>query len=221
MKKTLLNIIVAGVTASGACAASATVVQTFGFGSAVQMVTNAAAFDLNTSLSNNYAEGGLLFQATGSGQNNGCGYAGIDCYDLPSELSPSFEGNYLATAGNNAYISIRKGDGSDFYNIEFAVGSGYLSLFGHWKSFNNALLTGSGNFSQADGNVLGLSDSAGFDEIRYFAFSSPGQTAGWSAAAIDQVRVGVPEPGSFALFGAALAGMAGVRRRRARVSPGA
>lgn len=220
MKKTLLNILLAGAAASSACAASAGVIQTFGFGSAVQTVTNSANFDLNTSVANTYAEGGLLFNASGSGQNNGCGYAGFDCYDDPSELSSAFEGNYMATAGNNAYVSIRKGDGSDFYRAEFAVGSGYGTLYGFWKTFNNALQTGSGNFSQADGVVLGLTDLAGFDEIRFFAFSSAGKSSGFSAAAIDQVRVGVPEPGSFALFGAALAGLVSVRRRRG-LSPGA
>lgn len=212
--KTLLKMMLAGLAVAGACNATAAVVQSFGAGSVVKTVTNSATFDLNSSLGNDYAEGGLLFRFTGSGNNNGCGYAGIDCYDSPSEIGLGFEGNYLATAGTNAYISIRKADGSDFSRIEFAVGSGYQNLHGYWRTFNDSLVTGSGNFSRNGGGILALNDVAGFDEVRYFAFSQANRTTGFSSAAIDAVAVGVPEPGSFALFGLGLMGLMGLRRKR-------
>lgn len=194
--------------------AGAAVLQTLGAGTAVGTVTNAAHFDLNTALANDWVEDGLLFHASGYGANNGCGYAGVDCYDAVSELSPAFDGNYLATSGTNAYISVRRADGADFYRIEFAAGSGYQSLNGYWATYADGQRTGGGNFSAPRGAILGLVDGAGFDEVRYFAFSTANRQAGYSAPALDEVRVGLPEPASPALCAAALAGMAAVLRRR-------
>lgn len=213
MNKTVLNMIAGGLAAASMASASAAVVQTFGSGALVSTATNSATFSANTQLANDYAEGGLLFRFTGSAENNFCGYAGFDCYDSPSEIGEGFDGNYMATAGNNSYVSIRKGDGSDFHRIEFAVGSGFLNLHGYWRTFNDNVLTGSGNFSRNGGGILGLLDVAGFDEVRYFAFSTPNRTAGFSSAAIDSVRVGVPEPGTFALFGLGMLGLACLRRK--------
>jgi hypothetical protein len=194
--------------------AGAAVLQTLGAGTAVGTVTNAAHFDLNTALANDWVEDGLLFHASGYGANNGCGYAGVDCYDAVSELSPAFDGNYLATSGTNAYISVRRAYGADFYRIEFAAGSGYQSLNGYWATYADGQRTGGGNFSAPRGAILGLVDGAGFDEVRYFAFSTANRQAGYSAPALDEVRVGLPEPASPALCAAALAGMAAVLRRR-------
>jgi len=196
--------------------AGAAVLQTLGAGTAVGTVTNAAHFDLNTALANDWVEDGLLFHASGYGANNGCGYAGVDCYDAVSELSPAFSGNYFATSGTNAYISVRRADGADFYRIEFAAGSGYQSLNGYWATYADGQRTGSGNFSSPRGAVLGLVDGNGFDEVRYFAFSTANRQAGYSAPALDEVRVGLPEPASPALCAAALAGMAAALRRRKR-----
>ncbi|MFS2024356.1 hypothetical protein ACL58G_14345 [Massilia sp. GER05] len=205
----------AALTLVAQCAGAA-VLQTLGAGTAVGSVTNAAHFDLNTALANDWVEDGLLFHASGYGANNGCGYAGVDCYDAVSELSPAFSGNYFATSGTNAYISVRRADGADFYRIEFAAGSGYQSLNGYWATYADGQRTGSGNFSSPRGAVLGLVDGNGFDEVRYFAFSTANRQAGYSAPALDEVRVGLPEPASPALCAAALAGMAAVRRRRKR-----
>lgn len=214
MKKALLKLAM-GLGAAGVMtAASAGVIQSFGVGSAVKQVTNSAHFDANTSVANNYAEDGLLFRYFGSANNNGCGYAGFNCYDDPSELSSAFEGNYMATAGTNAYVSVRKGDGSDFYMLEFAAGSGYSNLHGFWRTFNDGVQTAQGNFSKARGAVLGLMDMNGFDEVRYFAFSTANKQSGFSAAAFDEVRVGVPEPGVLALFGLALFALVGLRRKQ-------
>jgi hypothetical protein len=209
-------LLCAAALALAAQGAGAAVLQTLGAGTAVGVTTNAAHFELNAGLANDWVEDGLLFHASGYGANNGCGYAGVDCYDAVSDLSPAFSGNYFATSGMNAFISVRRADGADFYRIEFAAGSGYQALNGYWATYADGLRTGSGNFSSPRGAILGLVDGAGFDEVRYFAFSTANRQAGYSAPALDEVRIGLPEPASPALCAAALAGMAAVLRRRKR-----
>ena len=194
--------------------AGAAVLQTLGPGTAVGVATNAAHFDLNTTLANDWTEDGLLFHASGAGANNGCGYAGIDCYDAVSDLSPAFAGNYLATAGANAYVSVRRANGARMVGIEFAAASGYQALYGYWVTYAGGARTGSGSVAAERGAILGLHDWAGFDEVRWFAFSAPGRQAGYSAPALDEVRVDVPEPASPTLVAAALAGLVLTRRRR-------
>jgi hypothetical protein len=216
MKNVLIKLAVTLATATVATSASATVIQTLGYGTAVKTITNSASFELNTLLANNYVEDGLRFRWFGTGNNNGCGYEGFDCYDFPTDLSPAFSGNYMSTGGTNSYVSVRMADSSDFYRVEFAAGSGYLNLNGYWQTWNNGLMTAAGNFSAPRGAVLGLVDLAGFDEVRYFAFSTANKQSGFSAPAMDEVRVGVPEPGTLALVAGSLALMGGVRRRSRR-----
>lgn len=212
MKKLLLPACIAFATAS---LAHATVLQSFGSGSAVVNASHSADFELNTALANNYLENGLLLSYVGSDDNNSCGYAGVDCYDTPQELNPSFSGNYLATAGNNAYVSVRRADGGRLYGIEWAAGSGYLTLNGYWKTYHDEAVTGAGNFDQSQGDVIGLFDPYGFDEVRYYAYSAPDRQSGFSSAAIDAVRASdVPEPSSTLLIGAALLGLSSLRRKR-------
>ena len=208
------RLLCAAALTLAAHSAGATVLQSLGAGTLVGAVTNVAHFDLNTKLANDWVEDGLLFHFSGYGANNGCGYAGVDCYDAVSDLSPAFAGNYMATSGTNAYISVRKADGGDMYRIEFAAGSGYLALNGYWATYDGGVVTGSGNFSAPRGAVLGLAAADGFDEVRYFAFSTPNRQTGYSAPALDEVRVGLPEPASPALCAAALLGMAAVLRRK-------
>lgn len=212
MKQLTIRAIAAAAmlaAASGACAA---VISSLAL---APVHTDArASFQANTTLANNYVEDGLVFKYTGIGNNGNCGYAGVNCYDFTQDLSPAFLGNYMSTSGNGAYISVRRTDGSDFYGIQFAAGSGYLNLNGYWQAYNDNVLTGAGTFSRDPGAVLSLRDWRGFDEVRYFAFSRSGATSGFSSAAIDEVRADLPEPGSIALLGAGLLGLAGLRRRR-------
>lgn len=218
MKNQLIPLLAALLAAP----AIAGVLQTTGTGSATPGATHltyAADFEANTGLDNPWSEGGLLFTHTGlANDNGGCGYAGEFCVDLAGGqvYSEAFSGNYFATAGSNAYLSIRS-TGAALHGIEFAVDSGYASIYVMWQTWLNGALTGSGKASLGAagvGDVLGLSDLAGFTEVRVFAFDSASDNSGHSVPAIDSVRAfTVPEPGSLALAAAGL-GMAGLRRRR-------
>jgi len=220
MKTKLLLPLVATLLAAPAMAA---VVQTTGAGSATPGASHlsyAADFEANTNLDSPWSEGGLLFSHTGlANDNGGCGYAGEFCVDLDAgdSYSQSFSGNYFAATGMNAYLSIRS-TGAALNGIEFAVDSGYASIFVMWQTWLDGVLTGSGRVSLGAagiGDVLGLSDAAGFNEVRVYAFDSASDTSGYSAPAIDGVRAfTVPEPGSLALASLAGLGVAGLRRRR-------
>lgn len=199
--------------------AGAATVQTLGAGSAINGHSHLVAdFEPNTALASGFEQGGLLFSYSGSDNNAGCGFAGADCVEPGAAYSAAFVGNYMATSGQNAFISIRSLDGS-LKAIELAVDSGYASIHGFWQTFRDGTLAGSGNFSLGEGGtggLLGLADAEGFDELRYFAFSSAGRSSGFSAPAIDSIYLAaaVPEPGTAVLSLLGLAGLAAVARRR-------
>jgi hypothetical protein len=223
MKKTFLLSLLA--SAAIALPASAAVVRTTGTGSATptaKYVQYAADFEGNTTLSNTWSEGGLTFTQTNAlgADNGGCGYAGEVCADPANGLffSESFDGNFFKTAGNNAYLSISTGD--ILNGIEFAVDSGYNTIYVLWQTWLDGVLTSSGKLSLGAGGiggVLGLSDASGFDEVRVYTFDSASDNSGFSSPAIDSVRAfKVPEPGSLALALLAGIAVAAVGRRRRR-----
>lgn len=197
--------------------ASAMVTQTIGSGSAVSTITNSADFELNTTLSTPYSEGGLVFTYNGSTDNNTCGYAG--CTDH-SGFYPGFSGNYMYSVGTGTFISIKMSDGRDFFGIEFAAGSGFSSGgYGFWETLNDGVITGNGDYPFIGVQVLGLADASGFDEVRYYNPYDRNDSFGYGAPAIDTVRVGtsdissIPEPGSLALLAVALLGLGTARRK--------
>lgn len=223
MKKTfsLLSLL---VSAAFCLPAAAAVVQTTGAGNATPAATHltfAADFEGNVSLASPWSEGGLTFKQTnGVGSDNaGCGYAGEWCVDTAAGqvYSEAFSGNYFATDGANAYLSITT-NGPNLNGIEFAVDSGFNTIFVMWQTWLDGLQTGTGKVSFGTagiGGVLGLSDAAGFDEVRVYTFGTAAANSGFSAPAIDSVRAfTVPEPGSLALALVAGLGVAGLRRRR-------
>ncbi len=223
MTKNTLNSLLALALSAASLTATAGVVQSVGAGSALEYPAQYAAnFDGNTTLSNNYSEGGLLFSYVGSDDNGGCGFAGVNCEANPGDnFSAAFTGNYMGTDGLGAYISI-KSTLRDLTAIEFAVDSGYADIFGFWQTFNDSVKTGSGNFNLGAagvGGVIGLSDAAGFDEVRYYAFSTANNTniTKFSAPALDSVQAfAVPEPSSAALLALAGLGMLATRRQSAK-----
>lgn len=218
MKHTLIKSALALLAAGAVLNAQAAVTATVGSTNTLTSYSNSANFELNTSLLNTYTENGLLFNivnGNGAGSTNGCGYGGLVCYDnIPLELSSAFAGNYFATAGNNAYISISLASGKDFQAIEFAVAGGYLADYGYWQTYNEGVLTGSGNITPTNGSLLSLADASGIDEVRYFAFNAV-KTSGFSAPDIDAVRVSaVPEPATWGMMAAGLGLLGALRRKR-------
>ncbi len=215
------NKIISLLAALLAAPAMAGVVQTTGIGSATPTATHltfAADFEANTQLDAPWSEGGLLFRHNGlANDNGGCGYAGEFCVDPGQSYSDAFSGNYFATAGLNAYLSISS-EGPNLNGIEFAVDSGFLTIHLMWQTWLDGVLTGNGRVTVGPsiaGGVLGLSDLAGFDEVRVYAFDSASDTSGYSTPAIDSVRAfTIPEPGSLALASLAGLGLIGARRRR-------
>lgn len=205
----------------------AAVVQTFGFGSAVAVAQFSADFSANTALASPYAEGGLVFSHTGfDNDNGGCGYAGALCVDLEAgeTYSQAFSGNYFATVGHNAYLSIASA-GAALSAIEFAADAGFIEIHLLWETWLDGLLTGTGKVSLGAGGVggvIGLASAMGFDEVRLYAFDSASDNSGYSAPAIDSVRAfAVPQPGTWALSLAALGLLAGLRSGAVRRPPAA
>jgi hypothetical protein len=204
MKNSLAKLALSGMLGFSGADALAATVATFGSGSAVTSVINAADFELNTDLISGYTEGGMVFSYNGSDDNNSCGYAGCEFH---SGFYPGFSDNYMFTKGADSFISIKKVDSSSFTGIEFAAGSGYSGgIYGFWETYKNTAITGSGSFFSPEVVVLGLYDPVGFDEVHYTSYYTANLTLGdITAGAIDTVRAGaqmqpIPEPSTLALL---------------------
>jgi hypothetical protein len=217
MKHALTRCALAIAAAGALLDASAAVTATTGT-TPLAAYSNRADFELNTTVATSYTENRLQFNivnGVAADSTNGCGFGGLDCYDnVSTEISSAFSGNYFAAAGNNAYISIALASGKDFQAIQFAVASGFLNAYGYWQTYNDGVLTGSGNLTGGNGTLLSLADASGIDEVRYYSFATANKSSGYSAPDIDAVRVSaVPEPSTWGMLAAGL-GLLGWMRRR-------
>ena len=200
-----------------ACAIPAAAAPVFSEAPTVTIVDREATFDsLNTEgiPLDTYSEGLLSVTV------NDTSWVGFPAF-APGD--PRTTGFHYGDGGNDEYVTIRGTDDATFFALDLLLGSGYG--FGtnavRWETYLNGNLTGSGvETSVPQGSIVGWSDAGGFDELRVAAgiFSPPG-FGQEQAIAIDDLRVqlapfSVPLPGSAALIGLGLAGLALSRRLR-------
>lgn len=135
---------------------------------------------------------------------------------------PGFDDNFhYGSSGNNSYVSISTVDSQNITGLEFLLGSGWYGAPGYmaWEIYKAGSLVGLGNsgFISA-GTVVGWRDDIGFDELRVgFSIDSSYHLGDYQAIALDNLNVQtsspVPEPSTFLLLGAGLAGIGLLRRR--------
>ena len=189
--------------------AFAAVTQTNGAGSAVSNANAIANFENGQLLGNNaYSEGGMRFSSTNlTPNNNDCDAA--SCGGHPG--FSGFSGNYMYGSGyanaTPGYFTIATEGESFFTGLEFVIGNGQTLASEtqnvYWSAYLDGTKVNDGNIAGiAAGQVIGFSDLAGFDELRYT--DSLGTDA---APAFDSVRAQtaapVPVPTAFWLFASA------------------
>ncbi|HEX6958646.1 MAG TPA: PEP-CTERM sorting domain-containing protein [Ferrovibrio sp.] len=216
-----------GVVALGT--ANAAPVLSFGAGGAVTSADRTATFDSvtgGTDLSA-YTEDSLSITVPDTA------YVSFD----PDGAATSFSGGFhFVFGGHPRYTAITTTDGERMSGVEFALGSGFVADLSDtiaafaYEVLRDGSSIGSGFLDVALGTIVGISDDLGFDELRIGAYANLAAAETGiasntlSAIAIDNVVVQlaggeqppsqVPEPGSLALFGAGLAALGLIRRRR-------
>src|SRR5690349_14046715 len=168
MKSVVQAVAIAAAALAFADAASATVMPTFGAGSAVTSSHAAANFESQNSLFDNpYVEDGLRFSRTNlSFNNNGCGFAGC-AFNVGFS---GFSGNYMYGAGLGGYFEISAPIGKAFTGLEFVPGTGSQLLSTTaitWQAFLSGAPVGSGVVVADVTSILGFADLLAFDLLRF------------------------------------------------------
>ncbi|MEO0424855.1 MAG: hypothetical protein AAF184_21140 [Pseudomonadota bacterium] len=183
-----------------------------GTGSAVQNVDGIVTFD---AIANHDDLSGF--------QENGVSVTVADAafvgFDPTGGRGGFNDGFFYANGGAMAPYVVDVG-GADLLAVEFTVGSGFAldRLLGHtqlyYETFRDGVSTGSGSAAFTLGDVFGLRDSAGFDELHLFNVNP--RQGDKNALAIDYLtieRAVVSEPAVLSMVFAGLLLMFTARRR--------
>jgi hypothetical protein len=166
-----------------------------------------------------YEEGGIEVSQPGGNGPQSIWVTCVGCF------KPGMEGGYAwyPDGGDNGYTKITRVGGVDFFNVGMLLGSGWTGgeTTVYYELFDDGQSVLAGSFVKSEGNgvsYLGFG-GGGFDEIRlYDKVKLATANSDLNALAIDSIEISgpstVPAPGSLALMGIALAGLAGVARRR-------
>ena len=196
---------------------NATAATIFSISQTVTSVDRSATFDalISDGISlNNYAEDSLFVTV------NDTTYQDFTPF-LPGDSRT--EGFHYGAAGNYEYVSISGTDNQTFTAIDFLLGDGVISDDTNirWETYLGGVLISTGTeIGVEKGQIVGWSDTQGFDELRVAADGSkpsPG-FGNFQAIAIDDLRAQVvPIPSAVWLFGSGLLGLIGVARRKVRI----
>ncbi len=133
-------------------------------------------------------------------------------------------GWYYGSAGNVSYVDVSlQNNAARIFDLSFNLSNGnagtYTNLF--WQTYNNNIMTGSGNVYVRKG-IVSWTDTIGFDHIYLKAFVNPiADINSFQAIAISNLKISstspnlVPEPTSIALLGMGALGFAASRRKKA------
>jgi hypothetical protein len=196
---------------------NATAATIFSISQTVTSVDRSATFDalISNGISlNNYAEDSLFITV------NDTTFQGFTAFS-PGDFRTT--GFHYGTAGNYGYVSISGTDNQTFTAIDFLLGDGASSNDTNiqWETYLGGVLISTGlEIGVQKGQIVGWSDTQGFDELRVAALGSeplPG-FGNFQAIAIDDLRAQVvPIPSAVWLFGSGLLGLISVARRKVRI----
>ena len=197
---------------------NATAATIFSISQTVTSVDRSATFDalISDGISlNNYAEDSLFVTV------NDTTYQGFTAF-LPGDYRTT--GFHYGSGGNLGYVSISGTDNQTFTAIDFLLGDGAIGSNDtniQWETYLGGVLISTGTeIGVEKGQIVGWSDTQGFDELRVAAQGSeplPG-FGNFQAIAIDDLRAQVvPIPSAVWLFGSGLLGLIGVARRKVRI----
>jgi len=210
-------------------------VVTIGAGTAVTTVDRSATFDtlsIGTDLSS-YTEDGLSITAPATG------YYFYNAFgDGPLGPEATFGPFFYASGGVDASFTITTVDSKKIDGLELNIGTGFdgaevgTPIPVAYVFLNGGVVAASGTINAIAGDILGFSDTSGFDTLLLGAYDDTDDAtvaladnlaSDYQAAAIDNVKVelagpqgatGLPAPGALTLLGFGVAGLAIVRRSK-------